>query len=66
MTASTSLIRCLGHAPDGRPNGCIKAAICLAHVIIRRTPYDGSCTIQGRRCQPGQFDAYVPVDRSQP
>lgn len=59
-----AIIRCLAHGPKEKSACCDRADRCLAHVAIRTTPFDGSCTIVQRRCSPWEYDQFLPVDRT--
>ena len=65
-------ILCLGH-PVGHTNQrkspdhwCEKYKTCARHQSISLAPFDSGHKVVRRHCAAGQFDAYVPVDRSEP
>lgn len=61
---------CLAHPPghtDMRKSPatwCEKYRTCARHQSISLAPFNGTHHVVRRYCAPGQFDAYIAVDRS--
>ena len=64
MNLPHGINRCLGHGPDGKPNGCDRAEQCARHLAIRTdrlpvpTVYRG-CSAEG---SDGYIDATAIKD----
>ncbi len=64
MNLPPAFTRCLGHTPEGLPNGCYLRDACSRHLAIRTTPFDGSCSV-AHRCCTLTGDAFIPLVESE-
>ena len=70
MNPPKDKILCLAYLQDQRPlkltpgEWCNQSQDCARHRFIAKACYSGTYFVKHRVCEPGQFDQFLPVDRS--